>query len=379
MEKDTAVNYDDLFMQQKYQQVQIFLEDGDLEEALEETRLLLAEHGDNPQSWCLEGIVRMALQEFQAAHRAFDRACEISPDDPTPILHKSRFMLAMDEYDDALRLTESALDCAEDDDDRVDAYILQVQALLGRSEQILENLEEELDEEAFIDDEGELALPLEVEALFEKGIGIVEKALELEEHNPEAWLFRSILLTNLSRTEEALESWEQAIQHDPNNPFFWHEAAGLYAAEGDFEKAHDYFGKLYELEVKNHAEEGMEFAQYEFEQIALKAAENLQDDFAEEFEIVLPISVEVEEFPSQSLMEEASERQPFDPWTACHVELEADSPEDFALNFLLFQRNVERQLVDDSPENLYKSLYELLQQILLESIKLMDAEEVIEA
>ncbi len=384
MDRDTAVSYDEVYMQQKYQQVQMHLENDELEEALEETRLLLAEHGDNPQSWCLEGIVRLALQEFQAAHRAFDRACEISPDDPAPMLHKTRFMLAMDQHEEALRLTQSALEHAEDDQDRVDAYLLQVQALMGRSEEIMDSLEEEMDEDGEPlfeepDDEEDFNLPLEVEALMEKGIGIAEKAIALEEHNPEAWFFRSVLLTNLRRLDDAIESWERALELDPNNPLFWHEAANLHAIDGDFEKAHKYFMKLYELEVKNNAEEGMEFALYEFEQVAMHAAETLQAEFAEQFDVFLPISVEVQEFPSRKLMEQASQRQPFDPWTACHVEIEAEEGDEPSLNFLMFQRNVERQLVDDSPEHLEQSLYELLQQILMESIKMMDSEEVIEA
>ena len=388
MQSESLFVSESLEQQQRYNRVQTFLEDGDLEEALEETRLLLAQDGEDSDLWCLEGIVRLALGELQAAERSFDRACSLSPDEPMPLLHKARFLLTIHEYEEAVRHVETALQWVEHLEERVEALLLLAQAQLGRAEFLIEEwqtkLEEEEDELAaqigYVPEEDSLpTLPLEIKALLEKGLTSVDEVLELDNKRPEGWLWHAFYMMGMNQPEQAVDSWNKAILLDPENPFFYHELGSLYTIMDEFEKAEEAFEHLYALEVAQHEQEGMEFASFDFEEIAQRACQDLQNNFIEDWGVSLPISMEVFEFPEHDLLEQAPSRQPFDPWTACHVEIQGNENSEMSLHFMLFQRNVERQLADDSNENLYESLFELLHQILVESISMMETEEVIEA
>lgn len=305
-----------------------------------------------------------------------------------PLLHKSRFLLTVQEFEEATSALEAAIQCADSEEEEAEALFLLSQALLGQAESLIEQWQEEL-EQGDEDFEAQMGyapeseegqpLPDEVVSLLERGLYTVESALERDSERPDGWLWKAYILSTLGQFEEAIEGWKKAIELDPENAFFFHELGSLYLQVGENELAQDAFDHLYNLELQQHKQEGMEFATYEFEEIAKQACDDLQDELLEGLGISIPFSLAVEEFPTRELIEQASQEEPFDPWTTCHVEIGSEQEDSMSLDFLLFQRNVERQLLDDSPENLYRNLFELLNQILIESLSLVENEEVIEA
>lgn len=388
MQKETFFHSNNFKIQKKYDKIQDYLDQGDLEEALEETRLLLAQHSENPDVWCLEGIIRVALQEYQAAERSFDRACRLAPKNPGPALHKVRFLLTIQEHEEAARLAENAHQWAEDDEDKLHALFLLTQAHLGHASVLIEDWEKGLQEDAeemarmggiSAGEEEEEPMPIEIEALLEKGLDVVEKAIALDPSHPEGWLMKAMYLTHLQRWESAVQSWKNAIEREPDNAFLWHELGQLYTQLEDYEQAKTAYLSLHQLEEGYNAEEGMEFGRHEFERVAIQAGQDLQDDLMNDWSVPLAISLSFEEFPDRERVAHAPLQQPFDPWTACHVDVESQHNSHLTLHVVLFQRNVERELKDDTMDNLYISLYELLHQVLLEAIRAVENEDVIEA
>lgn len=391
MHRETFFHSDNKKIQKRYEKIQDYLEQGHLEDALEETRLLLNQDSQNPDVWCLEGIIRLALQEFQAAERSFDRACRLAPGNPVPVLHKARFFLTIQEFEEAGRLAEQALQWAEDPEDRLQGLFLVAQALLGHAVTLIREWEEILpDEEENVtrstvttissEEEEEEPIPMEIQALLEKGVGVAEKAIALDQTNAEGWLLKAMFLSHLQQLEASLECYKQAVELEPQNTFLWHELGGVCVELGRYDEAHDVYSTLYDLEEEQNIQEGMEFGRQEFHRVAIQASQDLQEALMDDWQLPLHLSVQVEEFPGRELIEQASPKQPFDPWTASYVAFQTEnSVAEIALDIVLFQRNVERQLSDDSAESLYQNVYDLLHQILLESLEMIEKHDEMEA
>jgi tetratricopeptide (TPR) repeat protein len=362
------------------------LEEGELEDALEQARRLLAIDDENAMAWCLEGQIRLALGEVQPAERAFDRACRLSPGNPEPLFHKTNFLLVLEEYEEACRQAEQSLQFAQAADDRFQAYLLLAEAQQGHARMLTDEWEAELhgaDSPAELalahmhDDEEHAPPPPEIIALLEKGLASVQKALDIDDEAPEALDLKAQYQLMLGDLEGAIASWEHAAQVAPYEPVYWHFLGNAYAEVEEFDKAYEAFQELYSLEAND--DEGMEFGRDEFLEIARQACADLEAEVHDQLEAPIVFTVSAEDFPSEDLIESAPREYPFDPWIPCVIKPGPPSEAHESVEFVLFQRNVEREAVTEEPEELYQFIAELLGTLLLQASAYMDEEEPIEA
>lgn len=362
------------------------LEDGDLEGALEQARLLLAQDGENPSFWCMEGQIRLALGEVQSAERAFKRAIELAPGHPEPMFNMANYHLVLEEFDEALRMAGQAIEFAEDDEARFNAYLLQGEAQLGHARRLIEEWEAEVLE---VDEHGipqalqrneafELPpLPPEIEALLEKGLETTEKALRLDDEAHEVHDLKAQYLHQMGDIKAAIIGWEKAAEIAPYEPVYWHYLGNAYVEAEDYDEAYKAFRELFEIEADSH--EGMDFAREEFLHIAKHACQELEAEVHDHLETPVVFHISVEDFPSEDLIEQAPKQYPFDPWIPCIIKPGPDASDAHeSVEFVLFQRNVEREVGTDDPEEMLQFIFELLNMLLIQASELID-EEPIEA
>lgn len=368
----------------RIEEVYGLIEDGELERALEETRLMLAEDDSNAQYWCLEGQVRLALGEVQPAERAFDRACSLAPGHPEPLFHKANYFLAIERFEDAYQQAERSLQFTEDDEDRFNAYVLLGDAQLGHARVLLEEWEAELhgvDEHGHVHhhhhmEEDHPPPPLEIIELLNEGLGSIEKAIQIEPLASEAFDLKAQFHLFLGDMDSAIASWQKAVEIAPYEGTYWHHLGNCFAAIGDVDEAYKAFRELFDMEVDNP--EGMEFSREEFAELAKQACQDLEAEVHDQLETPVVFNVSTEDFPTEDMLEQAPKQYPFDPWIPCVITPGPSSDAHESVEFILYQRNVEREAMTDDPHEMYHFIAELLGTLLVQASEYVE-EEPIEA
>jgi Flp pilus assembly protein TadD len=384
------INANNTEINNKYKEIETFIDEGELEEALEETRLLLAKYDKNSDIWCLEGQVRLALNEFQAAERSFDRACQLAPGHPKPLFYKAKFFIVIQDYEEASRQAELALKYAEHPEDRAFGFYLQAEALFFHSEDLIHQWLEDLaieDEEltavgAYTTKRDKIPpMPAEIQALLEKGLALIQRSIDIDDQKADTWRLLGHYQLKLNIPEHTIHSWQKAAELDPYTPDFWHDLGALYTELGEFEQADESFRRLYDIDKEAQRDQGLEYSHSEFADISKHACRDLEEDILEEYDMPLAIYLSMEEFPSAELFELTSPNQPFDPWTPCRLEMSSyPSANNLSIHFTIYQRNVERLLLNDkSPDNLYEIIYDLLRNLLQEASEITEEDNVIQA
>lgn len=72
---------------------------------------------------------------------------------------------------------------------------------------------------------------------FEEAIASYEQAIELKSNLHEAWYNRGNTLWNLGRKKEAIASYDKVIEFKPDFYQAWYEKARCYALQGNIEQA----------------------------------------------------------------------------------------------------------------------------------------------
>jgi len=66
---------------------------------------------------------------------------------------------------------------------------------------------------------------------------LFEKALQADDRNHSAWLWRAMALTDMGRFDDALASYDQALKLDPDNARVWNSKGALLTELGRAEAA----------------------------------------------------------------------------------------------------------------------------------------------
>ncbi len=392
MTKERLTNEDEL-----YNKAKMLLDIGELEEALEYSRQLLAQDDENHNYWLLEGRIRLALNEETAAGRAFDRACSIAPGKAEPLKEKAHFLMAQGLFEEVAKFAEEALNYADGDEDRKYIYLLLAEAKLNTLQEELLEEELELLENHFDDvhdhhehhhdhhahfsalrSQEELDLTPEQEQAFQEAIELCEKSLAIDSEMSEAWYILAFAHLNLRDYEKTVECLQRAIELNATQLEYWHTLGVTYLFLDETEEAQRAFRRLWELETSPEAE-GMEFSREEFQRIAEAALEELEAEFLEDYDVMLPpMSILVEDFPSWELLEEAGGEDVIDPWEfpfSLMFNEDDDREEGPELEITLFQRNIERELLTDESEEAAAFIADMLSELVMEVLFLEEEEE----
>ncbi len=85
---------------------------------------------------------------------------------------------------------------------------------------------------------------------YEEAIASYDKAIETQPNDDETWYNRGYALFTLKRTEEALASYHRAIELNPNNASAWYNTACLYAMQQNLDAAISHLQKAIDLDPK---------------------------------------------------------------------------------------------------------------------------------
>jgi tetratricopeptide (TPR) repeat protein len=85
----------------------------------------------------------------------------------------------------------------------------------------------------------------------EEAIESFDRAIQLKDSNPETWRYRGITLGNLGRGEEAIESFDRAIQLKDSNPETWRSRGIALSNLGRGEEAIESFDRAIQLKDSN--------------------------------------------------------------------------------------------------------------------------------
>lgn len=354
-------------------------EDGNMEEARRRTQDLLALTKDDAEVWCLEAQIRLALDDWPAMEFALDQALMLAPESSTAHLLQSHLFGANAQPEQACEAARRAVEFADDKAQEFEALTQLSESTFGLGQKMLEDNDDGDD----WDDEGPMMTP-EISEIFQEGMSIIKQAIDLDGTQPEAWELYANYLTLFQHKDQALYAWEKAFELAPDNPDFLHGMARALEDIEDFEAANDAYKQLFEMEsdIFNGPDAPpLFFAPDEFAQMAEDAWAEVQHELIDEdFPLTFDFTVSVYPDPDSNLIQEANADSLFDPRAGIHVELHVDPVAAISDNAAppvvemhLFQRNVERDLEGDDPQELQYSLQELLESFVQQIYEYMES------
>ncbi len=83
---------------------------------------------------------------------------------------------------------------------------------------------------------------------YDEALESFDRAIELDANDPWAWALRGYVLNNLKRYEEALESFDKAIELEHNNRYYWYLRGNLLNSIKRYDEALVSFDKAIELD-----------------------------------------------------------------------------------------------------------------------------------
>lgn len=89
---------------------------------------------------------------------------------------------------------------------------------------------------------------------YEEAIVSYDNALQIESANDELWKSRAVALRKLGRYEEALASCEKALQINPENPRIYYSKALTYSVKNDLELALETLQQIIQIDPEGYAE-----------------------------------------------------------------------------------------------------------------------------
>jgi len=277
-----------------WERVHELLEDGRLDEALDDAEGLVAQAPESAEAHCLVGMVQAQRGEVDTALSSLERALTLDRNLTSARLEKARVL-----YDET------------------------------RFEDVIETLRDELSVEA---------LYLAALALYELGEheeagDVCDQALTLEEL-PELHHLKALLRLQRAEPDEALAAARRSIELDPELAE-GHHALGLsYSQVGRIEEADAAFARAAELDPESYFRP-FRLSAEDFDEVVDEALAELPEEFESYLENV---EVAVEDVPDTSLVKEGLEFDLLGLYRGGSIQSESW---DFPDRVLLFQRNLE--------------------------------------
>jgi tetratricopeptide (TPR) repeat protein len=227
----------------------------------------------SPEAVTLLGAIAAAEGDEAAALASYRRAMKLDPEYVAPMLYAAEALLGPDEeYEEALELTERALEHADDEEDYLDALLLKAEVLVAMGDDDAAR--------ATLDELPPTQLP---DASF---------------HNRAA---RSLL--DLGQVEDAEGHFQQAIVLDPKNADAYHGLGMAYEEKEDLRAMVKAWLRVRELDLEEPAA-AWSMAQDDFEKIAEDALGELPERIGKLLENVPIVAAD---YPSIEIVAEGND------------------------------------------------------------------------
>lgn len=341
-----------------YKEVKDLYEQGQFAQARDKLKEVLIEKPEDPDLWCLEARIRISLDDADAAIYAIEQACQFAPDQCEPYLLQADFYNSYEQFKEAAEASKQAVLLATNPEQKRDALFQQGDAIFGMVHQELFLLSEDLEDESEY-----IRLPPELEAQLGSGLEIIDQVIDLDPNFACVWELRANYMDLLDLSSEALEAWRQAVRIEPQNPDYVHGLAKTLEDLEEFDEAHSAYNQLYALDTELFGRDDAEPLLFAPKLFATTAQETWADIQNEMIADSVPLLFEFDTaiYPPKQMMEASTAQSLMDPRTNLHIEVEANLPHDPIVRLLIFQRNIERDLPNDDPDELYYAIREIME------------------
>lgn len=368
-----------------YEQAYQAFASGHHEYALDLLRSSLGDSPDDAGAWILEGRLRAALGEWQAAQRAMERACSIAPDNVFVFSEYAHFLHFEGELAASLGVIEQAEALAAPLDTRCELSLLKARVLLDLLQEHMMFALAGRDEDADGDPEGiehsrtfhltravfsavdlyDSARPLVVPAsaemlsLLEEGERLLTELQHLRSDLHEVWDLKARYAVLGGRPKDAILAWKQALAIKPHFPRYLHDLGVTCEGVGELVGAKDAYKRLSEAE-RLRGTVSSQFTSEDFSALVQAVWEDLRSGLHVALGLdALDVTLWIEDIPSKTLVERPDQAHLFDPWSPMFLDVEARSTQPPLLHVVFFQRNVERDACASSPEEMARFLLEI--------------------
>lgn len=176
---------------------------------------------EHPFSWCLQGIILDAQENYEEALQSFDRALHLNSNDATWWALRGAVLRSLKRYAEAIDSFTHVLEMQPNDPNA----LLFNGILLTEIEQYKEALSY-FDQAIKINPDDFSAWRFRGESLgrldeHEEAIDSLDRALKINSGSFEAWFWRGLSLGSIGRAGEALESFDQALRINVNHYLAW--------------------------------------------------------------------------------------------------------------------------------------------------------------
>jgi predicted Zn-dependent protease with MMP-like domain/Flp pilus assembly protein TadD len=277
-----------------WERVHELLEEGKLDQALEDAESLVAQAPESAEAHCLVGMVRAQRGDAEAALSSLEQALALDPSLTPAKLEKARVLYDETRFEDVIKTLR--------DEGAVEALYLAASALYELGEH-------------------------------EEADGVCDRALALEEL-PELRHLEALLGLSRAEPNEALAAAGRSIELD-SELAEGHHALGLSLTQlGRIEEADAAFARAADLDPESYFRP-FRLSPEDFDEVVDEALAELPEEFESYLENV---EVAVEEVPDTALVREGLEFDLLGFYQGGTIQSES---RDFPDRVLLFQRNLE--------------------------------------
>jgi len=205
----------------------------------------------------LDSIVELgddlvALDDYKEAEKRYDQALEIDEHYRSALEGKIRILLLMDKYSRAEKVAKDAIE-QHPLDPSFEMYMGKILIERGSYEDALPHLNKALELSGKTDSMTINRVYVSLGAAYQKlgrsqqAMDQYSKALSINRHNPNVFLYRGNLYYKRENYSQALEDFKKVLELDPNNHLAQYNAGMCYSRQGEKRNACDAFHKACEL------------------------------------------------------------------------------------------------------------------------------------
>ncbi|MDB9512327.1 tetratricopeptide repeat protein [Kamptonema animale CS-326] len=201
---------------------------------------------DKHQAWNSRGNALRHLGRFEDAIASCDKAIEIKPDYHEAWKNRAEALYNLGRYEEALASCDKAIEIKPD---YHEAWHYRGLARYNSWRSLLQIPSFDLDDDSLWDDG---AVALDNLRRNEEALASFDKAIEIKPDYHEAWKNRAVALDDLGRYEEAIASCDKAIEIKPDYHEAWKNRAEALDKLGRYEEAIASLDKAIEIKPDKH-------------------------------------------------------------------------------------------------------------------------------
>ncbi|MBS3769564.1 MAG: tetratricopeptide repeat protein [Bacteroidales bacterium] len=221
----------------------------------------LSYHAYSQNANAIDSLIEMGddmvdMEDYKAAEDKYDQALDINENYVLALKAKIRVLLLREKYNRARRLAENSLETHKD---QPAFYLYLGEASIGREryEEAMDHLNDALE---IVDDTDSkllnriyvnLGAAYQKQNNFEEALNHYSKALDIDQTNPNVFLYRGNLYYKREAYEDALADFKKVLELDPNNHLAQYNLGMCYFRQGDKLNACDAFHNACEMGNKN--------------------------------------------------------------------------------------------------------------------------------